>query len=223
MADKDLHILDIFDELMMSDAFNGVTFEFKEGEDRKARITLLRNSAEVTIEGVELDTITYLSPDKMAGVQPPVHLKKSLRCQVDIQNFPKHAMISIEGYDQQILLYIWENYVFNALKNNNFTYIGCKILTSKSNNSNEQTQKTKLDELLHGLFNSQSLTPIPPRSPPPEERGPVRGSLAPKQSGGSRKRYEDLTVKELCERCKKRGIKYSGLKKAELVSALRKK
>jgi hypothetical protein len=44
----------------------------------------------------------------------------------------------------------------------------------------------------------------------------------PNQSGGS-KHYENLTVKELQERCAKRKIPYRGKRKDELIAALRKK
>jgi hypothetical protein len=44
-------------------------------------------------------------------------------------------------------------------------------------------------------------------------------------AGGKPKKntYEAMTVKDLQERCKKRGIKYSGLRKAEIIKALRSK
>lgn len=42
-----------------------------------------------------------------------------------------------------------------------------------------------------------------------------------KQQGGRRLPYENLTVKELQQRCAKRKIKYSGLRKADLIAALR--
>jgi hypothetical protein len=51
--------------------------------------------------------------------------------------------------------------------------------------------------------------------------------LAAKSAGGGAKprkgSYETLTVKELKERCAKRGIKHSGLKKIELIAALRRR
>jgi len=41
--------------------------------------------------------------------------------------------------------------------------------------------------------------------------------------GGGRKRLEDRTVKELQQKCIKRKIKYNGLRKADLIQALRHK
>jgi len=41
------------------------------------------------------------------------------------------------------------------------------------------------------------------------------------KKGGKKKSLDDLTVKELQERCIKRKIKYSGMRKAELIAALR--
>ena len=44
----------------------------------------------------------------------------------------------------------------------------------------------------------------------------------PQQAGKPRKgTYESMTVQELKERCKKRKIKYAGLKKADLIAKLR--
>jgi hypothetical protein len=47
------------------------------------------------------------------------------------------------------------------------------------------------------------------------------------QTAGARRKitnsYEAMTVKELKERCAKRGIKHSGMKKAELIVALRRR
>jgi hypothetical protein len=45
--------------------------------------------------------------------------------------------------------------------------------------------------------------------------------LPEQQSGGRRIKLEKLTIKELQQRCIKRKIKYTGLRKAELIAALR--
>lgn len=42
-------------------------------------------------------------------------------------------------------------------------------------------------------------------------------------SGGRQRKYENLTVNELKAKCKSRKLKYSGLRKAELIALLRKK
>lgn len=47
--------------------------------------------------------------------------------------------------------------------------------------------------------------------------------IPPSPSVGGKGRFEKLTVKELQERCKKRKLKYSGLRKAELIALLRRK
>lgn len=51
--------------------------------------------------------------------------------------------------------------------------------------------------------------------------GAYMNSRITKTGGGVRTRYENLNVKELQDKCKLRKIKYSGLKKAELIAALR--
>lgn len=204
-------IIDSFNELCDTD-FKGVTFKFKNENGDTCTIIITQQNMSIYLEGEYNFDINYS------------WLDYDFRQKVSISNYINNpgTAIYVNTLDSKIFQQVI-NYVLPIVRDKQLTY---KSFSHLNNTKEVKIDVTQAIENLASSFeyflNYPNLKPKPPNTPHPSVKRP--GPLG--TSGGrarSRVPYENRTVKELCEVCKARRIKYAGLKKAELIAALRKK